>query len=124
MSVVSIPSGLILRPVREGFVITPPATQESEVDVGAGKGRPRTTGRTESARASFRMPRARYADVFEPWWRVDLAQGSRWFAWTHPLTGAAVHARILGQPGWQVSVINGGRVQIACEMRIRPESLG
>jgi hypothetical protein len=122
MSVATIPSGLSLRAVREGFTVAPPATLESEVDTGSPKSRPRTTGRMESARASFRMPRAMYADLFEPWWRVDLAQGSRWFAWTHPLTGAAVHARILSS--LQVGPINGGRVQIACEMRLRPASLG
>lgn len=51
------------------------------------------------------MTKAQLA-TFEAFWRVDLAMGTRAFAWRHPVTGAVGRWKIMGgQPPYRISAV-------------------
>ncbi|MGY6663361.1 MAG: hypothetical protein ACXIVO_13685 [Glycocaulis sp.] len=116
---VSLPEGLVLRALREGFAAQPKPLLVSEVDVGDARQRPLHTGKRESFSAVFRLKRSDYTTLFVPFWRDDLGRGALWFDWTHPLTGVAVEAQFAGATQPQAVPIAGGRVQLTCRLNIR-----
>lgn len=115
----TIPEGLELKALREGFAAQPKPILVSEVDVGDARQRPLHTGKRETLTAVFRLKRSDYVTLFEPFWRDTLGQGALWFDWTHPLTGVAVEAQFAGATPPQAVPIAGGRVQLTCRLNVR-----
>lgn len=93
---VTLPQELLIA----GYARSAPDNRiESQMDVGPGKIRRRTTSAPSKFSGTLKMDRAKLA-IFTQFYSVTTQSGVLRFSWTDPDTGAAVEMRFAEVPSW------------------------
>ena len=95
------PSDLPQKPLVQGFSETAPQLAvRSPMDVGPAKVRRRATAGVTQLKCAFRLSAAQRASLLT-FWQTTLQGGALAFAWTHPISGAAISCRIVEPPAFE-----------------------
>lgn len=72
------------------------AVLRSEMERGVPKQRRMASDVMVTVKVTLQFRDSAHAATFETWLDTQTGAGADWFTWTHPRTGAAVQARIVG----------------------------
>lgn len=85
------------------------------MDAGPDFVRPRFTRVTEYKSGDMIMTSAQLA-IFRTFYQTTLLNGSQWFDWLHPETGAAAEFRFMAPPTWRPVSGDKWQVEMAFEV--------